>query len=195
MIKIKNAKPKNMLGSKVITYNHSDGRFGMAIQDRYDQSGIQTNYSQGPDLPEFKTEIKSRKKDAWAPITVGTATINKIISTNGLVFLEKLDLWDYYTVNVEPVDSSVATISDTEHLDWSLIHSFIKQHLSDLTTQISTSPLSPSWKLATTEYFMLERVRLNSDRSAKLRIYGNKWHNLITMIRTTPNFNRLFEVI
>ena len=196
MTKIKSARPKNIVGSVITPSGNGDGRFGRAIQQEYDKAGIKTNYGTGPDLPQYNNkEIKSRKKGTWAPATIGSASIAQIIATNGEVFLDKLDNWDLHVLDYEPLELIETTVSKIEVLDWKPLHKLIKEELLDLSNQLANNPPLTSWILAQTNFFRIERVREFNDKSGKLRINGNKWKDMLGMIKSAPQYNTLFEEI
>jgi hypothetical protein len=195
MAKIKSARPKNIIGSVIDPIGNGDGRFGRAIQEEYDKAGIRTNRGSGPDLPQYNTEIKSRKKNTWAPATIGTAPIKQIIATNGEVFLTKLDQWDLHVLDDEPLELIETVVCKIEILDWKPIHSFLKDELKDLANQLANNPPLTNWVLAQTQFFRIERVKEFDDKSGKLRVNGNKWNNILAMLKSAQQYNNLFEEI
>ena len=195
MSKIKSARPKNIIGNIVTPWGAGDGRFGRSIQQNYDDAGIKTNYGTGPDLPQYNTEIKSRKKGTWAPATIGSASIIQIIATNGEIFLDKLDKWDLHVLDDEPLELIDTIVSKIEVLDWKPIHYFLKNEFKDLANQLANNPPLTAWVLAQTQFFRIERVREFDDKSGKLRVNGNKWNHILGMLKSTKQFNNLFEEV
>jgi hypothetical protein len=193
MSKIKNATPKNMLGSEIIPHGTGSGKYGIAIQHLYDNAGIQTNYGPGPDLPQFNTEIKSRKKSTTVPLTIASASFDSIISTNGEIFLEKLDTWNFYTLDQNLNGVTEMAVSNVDTLDWKPLHTFLKSEFTQLVNQLKNSPPKAGWILAQTKYFRIEKT--GCEKNGALRVNGNKWNEIKSMIKLYPRYNNLFEEV
>ena len=188
MVKIKSARPKDLIGKRIelpLGYG-GDGQIGRAIQEEYDKAGIETNHGIGPDLPQFNKEIKSRKKDTCTHLTVGTSKLSTIINTNGEVFLDKMQNWDLHIVEDQ-------TVIKTENLNLSSMQNLLKEELIKLVDQLKISIPLNGWTMAKTNLFILERTELNNDRYGKLRIKGNKVKGFKALSNST--YFSLFEEI
>jgi len=191
MARIKDATPK-IIGQEIIPNGKSDGRWGVGVQDGYDQSGIETNRGPGQDCPQHGKEIKSRDKDTNASVTIGTKKIEDIKNTRGRSFLEKLNKWDFVTTINSPIKVDVKIVSDIEKLDFTLIRDFIEKELDKLVDKLISNP-TDGWIMAQTDYFRIERSSPEDDRYGTLRINGNKWKDIKSMVKSAPQFNKNFE--
>ena len=186
MIKIKSARPKDLIGKfiEVPAGYGGDGQVGRAIQEEYDKAGIKTNHGPGPDLPQFKKEIKSRDAETNASATIGTAKISEIINTNGEVFLDKMQNWDFHTLEKQ-------LVIKTENLNLTNMQNFFKDEFAKLANQLKTSIPLTGWTLATTDIFIIERTKENESRYGKLRIKGHKFKGFKGLTKST--YFDLFE--
>ena len=184
MSRIKSAKPK-IIGNEIIPVGHGDGKFGRGIQKAYDDVGIKTNHGVGPDLPQYENkEIKSRVSETNAAVTIGAAKISDIVKSNGKIFLDKLQKWDFHTHENQ-------VVTKTENLDFAKMQDSIKEELADLAKQLEKGIPSTGHTLAKTKTFIVERAKENDDRYGKLRIKGHKFEGFKGLTKST--YFDLFE--
>jgi hypothetical protein len=178
MSRIKSAKPK-IVGNEITPVGNGDGKFGRGIQKAYDDAGIKTNHGVGPDLPQYENkEIKSRVSVTNAAVTIGTAKISDIIESNGKIFLDKLQKWDFHTHENQ-------VVTKTENLDFAKMQDSIKEELANLAKQLEKGITSSGYTLAKTETFIVERAKENDNRYGKLRIKGNKFEGFKGLSKST----------
>lgn len=160
-----------------------DGGYGMAIQNLYDDAGIETNYGPGNDIESMNLDVKSCDPNKGGHVTVATCKIDKIIKTDGACFLDKLQKWNFHLHN-EGVHKSVIKV------DFSSIEDDIKRELKELTEILKKGKSTSKRTLAKTENFLLEITA--GKNSLKLRIKFDKIFKMITKSKSVDHFNELF---
>lgn len=181
--KISSIKPKNPIGKTITPIGYGDGALGVGLQQQlYDDAGIKTNWGSGPDMPEFSTEIKSRKKNTKAHVTIGTSTRDIIIQTKGKIFLDKLQKITFYTLDLTPVDSCDPKVVDSYNIDFSSIQDIINDELESLAEQLNVD----GFAIPKSKHFVLEQKTKNS---YALRISSHRF----TGLKNEITFKKLFE--
>ena len=154
-----------------------DGGYGVAIQRAYDERGIETNYGPGNDIPDLDLEIKSWDKTKKGHISVASSTKDKIVSSNGTVFLDKFKKWNLHI-------HEGGVLKEVRKVDFDPIQDVITEELADLSTQLSNGVASPK-----SEHLILEKVNSNS---WKLRVKFHKAENLFGMTKSRKQLDDLF---
>lgn len=193
MTYIGSARPKNLeVGTIIPGSGDGDGKFGRYIQESYDESGIFTNYGKGSDLPGFDVEIKSSMVNSNTYVSVGSATLEDIVSSDGAVFMDKFIKWHYYTI--EKLNDDHAVIKNFETIDWYNINEYLLEDLKALVENYNNrkSNIKESeWTLAESKCFVLERPSLDIITSGKLRIKPGVFNGIKKM--TSSQVGNLFE--
>lgn len=159
-----------------------DGGYGIAIQNMYDDAGIETNYGPGNDMESMSLDVKTCDPTKKGHITVESCTINNIIKTEGACFLNKLQKWNFHLHHS-------GVLKDVIKVDFRPIQDDIKKELKELTEILKKGKSTAIWALADTENFMLER---KGKKSATLRIKFSKVFKMITKSKSVDHFNELF---
>lgn len=187
-----------MIGSHIITNgnNNSDGKYGNAIQNAYDMSGIPTNRGPGTDVAQGKIEIKTRSDSTNSSLTISTYRVEDIIATDGKIFLDKLNYWHFYTTSDSPTELDEKIVSKMEELNFKYLQSVLEDELRDLADQLRTQKFQTfqkNWGRVTGKFFEIENSKAGDFRYGKLRAIGSKWKKFKEMVKSSPQFNRHFE--
>jgi len=154
-----------------------DGGYGVAIQQAYDERGIETNYGPGNDIPELDLEIKSWDKTKKGHVSVASSTFDNICATDGSIFLNKFKKWNLHI-------HEGGVLKEVRKIDFGPIQDVIEKELAELSDQLSNGATAPK-----SEHLILEKVKSNS---WKLRIKFNKAENLFGMTKSWQQLNGLF---
>jgi len=197
MSKISSARPKRLVKDYIVDgIGDGDGRFGRGIQYAYDESGIITNYSNGPDLPQYNIEIKTLMVESITHVSVVTCNLEKFKQNKGADVLEKLNTWHLYRLS--KVDEERVAIHSFEAIDWSNIHDEFKKEFSMLLEDLDNNSKKVDgriWTLAESNFFVMERTNPDNSINVKLRIKGNKFKQLISMARSSTSFHNMFDEV
>ena len=177
-MKVKRVVPIIESGYVAPVSGFGDGGYGIAIQQTYDNIGVHTNYGEGNDIPEMELEIKSWDKSKKGHISVSSSTKDKIIATDGTVFLDKFKKW-----NLHIHESGV--LKEVRKIEFEPIKNILKKELAELSQQLLNDSDAPK-----SEHLILEKVNSNS---WKLRIKFHRAENLIGMTNSYKQLNNLFE--
>lgn len=120
---VKIAQPGTNLGIKQTPA--TSGIIGRAIEKLYKSQGFDVkSSSKGPDLPDLKTEIKTRNADAISPITIGSMDSDEILVTEykNSSIAKKLQI-----INLIKYDNSGQTAVITENKILNCLHPNIQK--------------------------------------------------------------------
>lgn len=163
------------------TSTTGNGGYGYAIQEKYDDLGIETSHTEGNDIPDMYLEIKSWDPSKKGHISVGSHKIDHVINTGGDCYLEKLQKWNLHKHNN-------GIVTHTVEVDFRNIKEEIKKEINDLVKNLDVNSKKKR-TLCSSENFVIERCGTNS---AKLRIKHSRVDNLIYRANSFETFNQLF---
>lgn len=184
--KITNAIPKSLVPLSVINSSSytGDGAYGHAIQDMYDDAGIETNHGDGVDIPSIGLEIKSWDRSKNGAVSVGSSSKEDILATSGHCLLKKLQTWNLH-------QHRNGIISNVQSANFNRIHNELICEVEKLARDLEETKDSNKNKLASSDHFILEKVP-GKKNSAKLRILPSKVNSLFQAANTAKKFNEFF---
>jgi hypothetical protein len=161
--------------------SNSHGKYGIAIQETYDNLGIQTNYQEGNDIPDMDLEIKSWDPSRRGHVSIGSANIDEVIKTNGRCFMDKMKKWNLHKHHNGVVTSTI-------HVDFTDISKEIEQELHDLVKSIDYNSTNKC-TIGSSNNFVVER---SGNNSVKLRIKHSRVKNIINQSKSAKSLNKIF---
>jgi hypothetical protein len=180
------------LGKGTQLFGKTDnGDIGRQVEYMLGAHGHNLNYGQGPDLPDYKVEIKSRKKTATSSVNIGAMTTTDIINTPYEQTSVSTKLKDILFVEHDAdFDSMTQVVRKSDMLDFNTpeIQKKIKSSYEEGRRKIASE--NHTKHVSCGDYGFFEKVE-NWD-GYKFRIPKKGWDRLVNESRTMPQYNKLF---
>jgi hypothetical protein len=184
---------KTLTPGTIITAD-SDSARGMQVHDMVqDLLGTKMNQGRGADYPEANHEIKSRKKDTNAALSIGTMRIDEIISTPFELSAIAAKLNTIQEVSIYE-DNNLSVIGETELVKVYEMTDEIKRDYETCRSIFARGETRPATtKEAPFGYFEEIYSKSSNPNLRKFRIRSTGWEKIKTASRTADTRSKLFE--
>jgi len=189
--KSKVTKVKGFEPGTILTGNTDTGGVGRQIENMLESNGHNLNAGPGPDLEDFKMEVKSRKKTATSSVNIGSMTTANIVDTpyeQSNIATKLKDI--LYVEHDQSFDVPSQVVTNSSVLDFNNpdIQEKIKSSYEEGRDKIASGYHTKH--VSCGDYGFFEKVE--DWDGYKFRIPKKGWNKLVNESKTLPQYNSLF---